>query len=265
MAAEDGCLLLRDRRGGRAGGGRPDRPAGRRVPRPQPAGPAARARDPAGPPPRTWRRSPRPIREALAELVEVAAGAGARRGRQDGAFRLVFNTGAEAGQTVFHVHGHVLAGRPFRWPPGLTPVEWSAGGPPSGGPATPAKGGRLPADMTDQTDGLAPRPRRGRADTGAQQAVHKIVVPPDVAMVSLLGPRRRAPAHRRARVPARRRPRARQRDHRHRAARRGRAGRAAVRRAAHRARARASRSRRTPSSARSRCCASRPPSARPTC
>jgi histidine triad (HIT) family protein len=33
-------------------------------------------------------------------------------------YRLVFNTGAEAGQSVFHVHGHVLGGRDLNWPPG---------------------------------------------------------------------------------------------------------------------------------------------------
>jgi histidine triad (HIT) family protein len=33
-------------------------------------------------------------------------------------YRTVLNTGADSGQTVFHVHAHVLAGRKFGWPPG---------------------------------------------------------------------------------------------------------------------------------------------------
>ena len=43
----------------------------------------------------------------LAELVEVASGIALERA--NGQFRLVFNTGAAAGQTVFHVHAHLLA------------------------------------------------------------------------------------------------------------------------------------------------------------
>lgn len=44
----------------------------------------------------------------LAHMVEVASTAAAQAGEPE--FRLLFNTGAGAGQTVFHVHGHVLAG-----------------------------------------------------------------------------------------------------------------------------------------------------------
>lgn len=53
----------------------------------------------------------------LAELVGVAARVSADAGHPDD-YRLVFNTGAGAGQTVFHTHLHVLAGRPLAWPPG---------------------------------------------------------------------------------------------------------------------------------------------------
>jgi histidine triad (HIT) family protein len=53
---------------------------------------------------------------ALAELVTVAGEIAVAEGFDD--YRLVFNTGAGAGQSVFHVHGHVLAGRQLAWPPG---------------------------------------------------------------------------------------------------------------------------------------------------
>ncbi|MEX0587718.1 MAG: HIT domain-containing protein, partial [Cyanobium sp.] len=52
----------------------------------------------------------------LGHLLLVAA----RVARQEGleAFRTVINSGAEAGQTVFHLHVHVIGGRPLAWPPG---------------------------------------------------------------------------------------------------------------------------------------------------
>ena len=46
--------------------------------------------------------------DLLAELIGLASSLAAEHG--DGDFRLVFNTGPNAGQTVFHVHAHVLAG-----------------------------------------------------------------------------------------------------------------------------------------------------------
>ncbi len=51
-----------------------------------------------------------------AALVAGIAGTARTLELQD--YRVVFNTGAGAGQTVFHVHAHLLAGRPLRWPPG---------------------------------------------------------------------------------------------------------------------------------------------------
>lgn len=52
----------------------------------------------------------------LAKLFEVATKLGRAKGR-DG-YRLVMNTGADGGQTVDHLHVHVLAGRHLTWPPG---------------------------------------------------------------------------------------------------------------------------------------------------
>lgn len=52
----------------------------------------------------------------LADLVRV--GHEIAEDQADGVFRLVFNTGADAGQSVFHVHGHVLGGRRLGWTPG---------------------------------------------------------------------------------------------------------------------------------------------------
>jgi histidine triad (HIT) family protein len=56
---------------------------------------------------------------ALVGALVAAAGAIAEQeGLTESGYRLVFNTGAGAGQTVFHVHCHVLGGRPMTWPPG---------------------------------------------------------------------------------------------------------------------------------------------------
>lgn len=52
----------------------------------------------------------------VAKIFDVAARLGRERGG-DG-FRLVVNTGPNGGQTVDHLHVHVLAGRPMTWPPG---------------------------------------------------------------------------------------------------------------------------------------------------
>ena len=53
----------------------------------------------------------------LAHLVDAAREVAAAEGLEDG-YRLVFNTGAPAGQTVFHGHLHLLGGRDLGWPPG---------------------------------------------------------------------------------------------------------------------------------------------------
>ncbi len=54
----------------------------------------------------------------VGEMVRRAAAIARENGYADSGFRTVFNTNADAGQTVFHIHLHLLAGRRFSWPPG---------------------------------------------------------------------------------------------------------------------------------------------------
>jgi len=56
--------------------------------------------------------------QALLGHMMLAAARVARQLGVGDAFRLVVNNGAEAGQSVFHLHLHILAGRKLRWPPG---------------------------------------------------------------------------------------------------------------------------------------------------
>jgi histidine triad (HIT) family protein len=54
------------------------------------------------------------VDELATAAHEVASAAGVDKT----GYRVVFNTGADAGQTVVHVHAHVLGGRGLGWPPG---------------------------------------------------------------------------------------------------------------------------------------------------
>jgi histidine triad (HIT) family protein len=53
-----------------------------------------------------------------ATLLRVAGEVAAQEGVAEAGYRIVSNTGAEACQSVEHVHVHVLGGRPLAWPPG---------------------------------------------------------------------------------------------------------------------------------------------------
>lgn len=54
----------------------------------------------------------------LGHLLRIAARVANDQGHAESGYRTVINTGAGAGQSVFHLHVHVLAGRPMNWPPG---------------------------------------------------------------------------------------------------------------------------------------------------
>jgi histidine triad (HIT) family protein len=54
----------------------------------------------------------------LAQLLVTCANIAKQKGLSQSGYRIVTNTGRDAGQTVFHLHLHVLGGRHMRWPPG---------------------------------------------------------------------------------------------------------------------------------------------------
>jgi histidine triad (HIT) family protein len=54
----------------------------------------------------------------VGKMTRRAAAIAKDHGYADRGYRTVFNTNGEAGQTVFHIHLHVLGGRSFHWPPG---------------------------------------------------------------------------------------------------------------------------------------------------
>ena len=54
----------------------------------------------------------------IGEMLRRAAIVAREHGVADSGYRAVFNCNREAGQTVFHIHLHVLGGRPMAWPPG---------------------------------------------------------------------------------------------------------------------------------------------------
>ena len=60
----------------------------------------------------------RPDEAMLGHLLRMAARLANEQGLNDSGYRTVINTGAGAGQSVFHLHVHLLGGRPMSWPPG---------------------------------------------------------------------------------------------------------------------------------------------------
>jgi histidine triad (HIT) family protein len=57
-------------------------------------------------------------RELIGHLFFVAQKLGQMKGLDKDGYRMVINNGRAAGQTVFHIHLHLLSGRVFAWPPG---------------------------------------------------------------------------------------------------------------------------------------------------
>lgn len=56
--------------------------------------------------------------ETLGKLLQASGGIARQLGVYESGYRLVINHGRDAGETVPHLHVHLLAGRPLAWPPG---------------------------------------------------------------------------------------------------------------------------------------------------
>jgi histidine triad (HIT) family protein len=56
--------------------------------------------------------------QLLGHMLRIASKVAYEQGLSDSGYRTVINTGEGAGQSVFHLHIHVLGGRPLSWPPG---------------------------------------------------------------------------------------------------------------------------------------------------
>ncbi len=56
--------------------------------------------------------------QLVGRLMAAAAAIATDLGLDERGYRLVSNTGVDGGQSVFHLHVHILGGRPMKWPPG---------------------------------------------------------------------------------------------------------------------------------------------------
>ena len=70
--------------------------------------------------PKKHLQGPAAVTEEDEQLIGKMLRIGSEIAKKEGfeEFRVVFNNGAQAGQTVFHIHMHILAGRDMTWPPG---------------------------------------------------------------------------------------------------------------------------------------------------
>jgi len=59
-----------------------------------------------------------PVKNLAGELLLTAKKIAKDEGIDESGFRTIFNTNSDGGQTVFHIHMHILGGRKMAWPPG---------------------------------------------------------------------------------------------------------------------------------------------------